>query len=61
MEKLPIAPRSDYTYDVGPRFDQKLAPFIAGISDGKTIGECFGLFNHTKKQTKTEQKVETTA
>ena len=49
VEKLPIAPRSDYKYQIGPRYDQIVAPLVASLSGGKKIGECFGLFKSMKQ------------
>lgn len=44
ITQLPIAPRSDYQYQVGGKYDAIVAPLIAKLSNGKKIGECFGLF-----------------
>ena len=46
IEKLPIVPRSGYQYKVGPLYDDEIAPLISQLSNGKRIGECFGLFNN---------------
>lgn len=45
---LPIAPRSDYQYDVGPRYDKIVQPIVSRLSGGKPIGQCFGLFREPK-------------
>lgn len=71
VQPLPIAPRSDYQYQIGPLYDNTVAPIISQISGGKTIGDCFGLFNtidlddlrkkmekEVKKEIRLEKKIE---
>lgn len=42
---LEVMPHDNYKYDVGQKYDDKVAPVVAGLSGGKKIGECFGLFS----------------
>lgn len=44
--KLDTAPRSDYTYDVGGKYDDVANWVVREISGGKNISECFNLFNN---------------
>ena len=37
-------PHGNYTYDIGPNYDEKVSSLIRELSGGKRIGECFGLF-----------------
>ena len=42
---LEIMPHGNYTYAIGPKYDEIAAKVISELSGGKRIGECFGLFN----------------
>lgn len=46
IQPLPLAPRSGYKYNVGPEYDRILAPLVSKWSNGRKIGECFGLFSN---------------
>ena len=60
IEKLPIAPRSGYTYAIGPKYDEIVRPILHSLSNGRDIRDCFGLFKETpqEKETKVDKKVE---
>ena len=55
---LKVAPRSDYKYCVGQKYDDVASNVVKRLSGGLDINKCFNLFNEgVKKQTKTELKV----
>lgn len=49
---LETAPHGDYKYDIGQKYDNVAAKVISELSGGKSIYECFGLFNQNEKTTK---------
>lgn len=57
ISKLPIAPRSDYKYQVGPLYDRIVAPLVAELSGGKFIRDCFNLFNGGPKAPEKEVSI----
>ena len=50
-----LSPHSDYKYNVGPDYDRILSPLICKLSNGKNIGECFGLFAQKVEEPKVEE------
>ena len=50
---LPLAPHSDYKYNIGPDYDRIVAPIISKLSNGRKINDCFGLFSN--KEMKIEE------
>ena len=46
---LETMPHNDYKYDVGPKYDRIVSPIVGELSGGRSIGECFGLFNEETK------------
>ena len=63
IQKLPIAPRSDYQYLIGPQYDATVAQVVADLCDGNAIGDCFGWFktHQAARRTKADEKVEVDA
>lgn len=53
---LQVGPHGNYKYDIGQRYDDIAAPIISRLSGGKSIYECFGLFNPDKVAQKVEKK-----
>lgn len=55
---LKVAPRSDYKYCVGQKYDDVASNVVKRLSGGLDINKCFNLFNDgVKKQTNAEAKV----
>ena len=46
---LETMPHGDYKYDVGPKYDNIVSPIVRELSGGRSIGQCFGLFNEKTK------------
>lgn len=58
VEKLDVMSSCGYKYDVGTKYDGIVAPVVKDLSGGRDIGECFNLFNESKKpETNDEKKV----
>ena len=53
---LPTAPHGNYKYVIGPTYDKVAAPLVAELSCGKSIYECFGLFNPERAEPKKQAK-----
>lgn len=45
VQQLELMPHGDYRYSVGVDYDKAVKYVVAKLSDGKSIDECFGLFN----------------
>lgn len=45
IQQLDISPRSGYSYTVGQEYDVVVDSVVRKISNGRSINECFGLFN----------------
>ena len=45
MKALDISPHGDYKYVVGQRYDDAVKGVVARLSNGRSINDCFGLFN----------------
>lgn len=63
IQQLDIAPHSGYSYVVGHRYDEIANVVVNQLSNGRSINECFNLFNEkpeikTKKELKQERIIE---
>ena len=60
IQQLNIAPRSGYSYAVGQQYDMVADSVVRELSNGKSINECFNLFNDKQyiKTVKQQQRIE---
>lgn len=47
VQQLDLMPPCGYHYEVGRKYDEIVAPVVRRISGGRSIRECFNLFNET--------------
>ena len=62
VQRLDLMPHGGYQYVIGTMYDEVLAPVIAELCDGKSIGRSFGQFKSLQKRaTKEDVKAEENA
>ena len=65
VQPLQVAPHGDYKYDIGTAYDNAVRKVVMQLSNGREIGECFGLFNEEdrvqNKKSRLDKKAENDA
>ena len=57
VKSIGSTPKSDYRYLIGQKYDAAVKEVVSSLSNGRSIEECFGLFNENKQEQKKEKEV----